>query len=117
MRIKSKPGQRAIVGGNEENAKKTDRELQRDVVAEPGWDSSVDATWIDVEARAGVVTLAGLVNSRAERCRAQTATWRMNGVRGGAKNISVMVNDGTLTGNRRCAPGVRNMVDETTIAA
>lgn len=68
---------------------KTDRELQRDVAAELDWDPSVDAARIDVEARAGIVTLAGLVNSYAEKCRAQTAAWRVGGVKGVLADLEV----------------------------
>jgi osmotically-inducible protein OsmY len=52
----------------EEDAMKTDRELQRDVAAELEWDPSVDASRIDVEVHAGIVTLTGLVNSYAQKC-------------------------------------------------
>lgn len=68
---------------------KTDRELQRDVTAELDWDPSVDAARIDVEARAGIVTLAGLVNSYAEKCRVQTAAWRVGGVKGVLADLEV----------------------------
>lgn len=68
---------------------KTDRELQRDVTAELNWDPSVDANRIDVEVHAGIVTLSGLVNSYAQKCRAQTAAWRVGGVEGVIADLEV----------------------------
>ena len=68
---------------------KPDRELQRDVTAELNWDPSVDASRIDVEVHAGIVTLAGLVTSYAQKCRAQTAAWRVSGVEGVIANLDV----------------------------
>lgn len=68
---------------------KADRELQRDVTAELNWDPSVDASRIDVEAHAGIVTLSGLVNSYAQKCRAQTAAWRVGGVEGVIADLEV----------------------------
>jgi osmotically-inducible protein OsmY len=73
----------------EEDAMKTDRELQRDVAAELEWDPSVDASRIDVEVHAGIVTLTGLVNSYAQKCCAQTAAWRVGGVEGVIADIEV----------------------------
>lgn len=68
---------------------KADRELQRDVTAELNWDPSVDASRIDVEVRAGIVTLAGLVNSYAQKCRTQIAAWRVGGVEGVIADLEV----------------------------
>lgn len=68
---------------------KTDRELQRDVTAELNWDPSVEASRIDVEVRAGIVTLSGLVNSYAQKCSTQTAAWRVGGVEGVIADLEV----------------------------
>lgn len=68
---------------------KTDRELQRDVMAELNWDPSVDASRIDVEAHAGLVVLSGLVESHAQKCHAQTAAWRVDGVEGVIADLEV----------------------------
>jgi osmotically-inducible protein OsmY len=72
---------------------KSDQELQRDVTAELNWDPSVDASWIDVEAHAGIVTLSGLVNSYAQKCHAQTAAWRVGGVDGVSADLEVELPD------------------------
>ncbi len=42
---------------------KTDHQLQKDILAKFDWEPSVDAAGIGVEARNGVVTLAGRVSS------------------------------------------------------
>jgi osmotically-inducible protein OsmY len=68
---------------------KSDRELQRDVTAELNWDPSVDASRIDVEVHAGIATLAGLVTSYAQKCRAQMAAWRVGGADGVVANLEV----------------------------
>jgi|SRR6185437_1355496 len=68
---------------------KSDRELQRDVTAELNWDPSVDASRIEVEAHDGIVSLAGLVNSYAQKCHAQTAVWRVGGVEGVIADLEV----------------------------
>lgn len=72
---------------------KSDRELQRDVAAELNWDPSIDASRIDVEAHAGIVTLAGLVNNYAQKCHAQIAAWRVGGVEGVIADIEVELPD------------------------
>lgn len=72
---------------------KSDRELQRDVMAELNWDPSVDASRIDVEACASIVTMTGLVNSYAQKCAAQTAAWRVGGVKGVITDLEIELPD------------------------
>ena len=72
---------------------KADRELQRDVMAELNWDPSIDASRIGVEVHDGIATLAGLVNSYAQKCRAQMATWRVSGVEGVITDLEVELPD------------------------
>lgn len=50
---------------------KTDSELQKDVVAELEWEPSVNAAAIGVEVKDGIVTLAGHVDSYAEKFAAE----------------------------------------------
>lgn len=89
---------------------KTDRELQRDVTAELNWDPCVDATRIGVEVYAGVVTLAGLVNSYAQKCHAQTAAWRVGGVEGVIADINVELPDGDRRSDGDIAKAARNVL-------
>lgn len=60
---------------------KTDKQLQQDVLDELNWDPSVNAAHIGIEVNSGVVTLAGHVNSFAEKHHAERATQRVAGVK------------------------------------
>jgi len=59
---------------------KSDTQLQTDVLAELGWEPSVNAAQIGVEVSDGIVTLAGHVNSYAEKHVAEQAAQRVDGV-------------------------------------
>lgn len=89
---------------------KTDRELQCDVAAELNWDPSVDASRIDVEAHAGIVTLSGLVNSYAQKCSARTAAWRVSGVAGVAANLEVELPGTHRRSDEEIAKAARSML-------
>jgi osmotically-inducible protein OsmY len=68
---------------------KTDSQLQQDVIAELNWEPSVNAAQIGVEVQGGVVTLAGHVDSYAEKCDAERAAQRVSGVMALAIEIDV----------------------------
>lgn len=68
---------------------KTDRELQKDVIEELGWEPSVEAAHIGVEVEEGVVTLSGRVDSYPQRWSAECAALRVAGVKGVAVEITV----------------------------
>jgi osmotically-inducible protein OsmY len=72
---------------------KTDLELQLDVLAELGWEPSVNAAHIAVAVHDGVVTLGGQVTSFSEKWSAELAAQRVAGV----KAITVEM-DVTLAG-------------------
>jgi osmotically-inducible protein OsmY len=59
---------------------KTDAQLQQDVTAELKWEPDISATRIGVEVNKGVVTLAGHVDSYAEKWNAERAALRVAGV-------------------------------------
>jgi len=71
--------------------KKTDAEIQRDVLEELSWDTRVKATDVGVEVNAGVVTLTGTVESWAARLAAQEAAHRVSSVLDVANDIRVKV--------------------------
>jgi osmotically-inducible protein OsmY len=75
---------------------KSDKQVQRDVVAELGWEPSVNAAQIGVEVSDGVVTLAGHVGSYAEKLNAERAAQRVAGVKALAVEMDV-----TLPGSSR----------------
>ena len=60
---------------------KTDSQLQSDVLEELNWEPSVHAAGIGVEARDGIVTLAGHVASYAEKWDAEKVAQRVAGVK------------------------------------
>jgi osmotically-inducible protein OsmY len=66
-----------------------DKELTQDVLAELDWDPSVNQANIAVEAKAGVVSLFGSVDSFAQKHAAAMATRRVKGVKAVADEIEV----------------------------
>jgi osmotically-inducible protein OsmY len=68
---------------------KTDIQLQHDVQAELAWQPSINAADIGVEARDGIVTLAGHVASYAEKWEAERAAQQVAGVRALAVEMDV----------------------------
>lgn len=61
---------------------KSDKQLQKDVLAELNWEPAVNAAHIGVEVREGIVTLAGEVDTYGEKWDAERAAQRVNGVMG-----------------------------------
>lgn len=70
---------------------KTDDQLQKDVLEELKWEPSIHASEIGVEAKGGVVTLAGHVSSFAEKWNAEHAAQRVSGVKALAIEIDVRI--------------------------
>jgi osmotically-inducible protein OsmY len=66
-----------------------DRELQESVMAELGWEPSIDAAHIGVAAHAGVVTLTGHVQSFPQKVAAEKTAARVKGVKAVAEEITV----------------------------
>lgn len=69
--------------------KKSDGQLQRDVMAELEWEPSVDHADIGVAVSDGVVTLSGYVKTYPEKIAAEKATRRVAGVRAIAEEIKL----------------------------
>lgn len=68
---------------------KSDSQLKADVSEELKWEPSVNATQIGVEVKDGVVTLAGHVDSYAEKWHAERAAQRVSGVKALAVEMDV----------------------------
>jgi osmotically-inducible protein OsmY len=68
---------------------KSDRELQIDVLDELRWEPGVKATDIGATVKDGVVTLAGTVDSYAEKWAAERAVKRLPGVKALAVELEV----------------------------
>lgn len=69
--------------------KKSDTELQRDVMSELVWEPSVTSDDLSVMAADGVVTLRGNVPHYSEKLAAEKAAQRVSGVRAVADEIVV----------------------------
>ena len=70
---------------------KTDIQLKQDIEAELRWDPRINAAQIGVSVDKGVVSLAGGVDTYAERWAAEDATKRVSGVRTVAQDLKVNV--------------------------
>ena len=68
---------------------KNDSELQRDVLDELKWEPAVRVSDIGVTVKDGVVTLAGVVDSYAEKRATESAAKRVSGVKALALELEV----------------------------
>jgi osmotically-inducible protein OsmY len=70
-------------------SKKSDSQIQKDVLGELTWDSRIEETEVGVEVDDGTVTLTGTVSSWAKKMAAQEAAHRVVGVLDVANDIEV----------------------------
>ena len=68
---------------------RTDSELRTDIIAELTWDPSIRNEDIATAVKDGVVTLAGTVDTYAQRYAAERAVERVNGVRAIVNDLTV----------------------------
>ena len=92
---------------------KTDSQLQRDVMAELEWEPSIHAAQIGVEAKDGVVTLAGEVSSYAEKWNAEAAAQRVFGVKALAVELTVKLSALGTRSDADIAESVKNILGWT----
>jgi osmotically-inducible protein OsmY len=71
--------------------KKTDAQLQQDVLNELKWDTRVEPTDVGVEVKNGIVTLTGTVSSWAKKVAAEEAAHRVSGVLDVANDVIVKI--------------------------
>ncbi len=90
--------------------KKSDGQLQHDVVAELEWDPSVDHTDIGVAVNDGVVTLAGYVKSYPQKVAAERAVRRVAGVRALAEELKVRLASDPKTADHEIAKRIVDMI-------
>ncbi|SBR51569.1 MULTISPECIES: BON domain-containing protein [unclassified Halomonas] len=90
---------------------KSDAQIQKDVLAELGWEPSVRASDIGVEVKGGIVTLAGHVDSYAEKWHAETAAQRVSGVKGVAIEIDVKLPGNAKRTDADIARAVKNTLE------
>ncbi len=89
---------------------KTDSQLQQDVMAELKWEPSVHAQQIGVEVKNGVVTLAGHVDSYAEKWHAEKAAQRVFGVKALAVEMEVKLPGSSERSDADIAQAVQNVL-------
>jgi osmotically-inducible protein OsmY len=92
---------------------KTDRQIQQDVSAELDWEPSVHAARIGVEVKDGVVTLAGQVDSYAEKWNAERAAQRVSGVKALATELQVQLTSLGQRTDADIAAAVENLLEWT----
>ena len=93
---------------------KTDAQVQHDVTEELHWEPSVNAAGIGVEVKNGVVTLAGHVDSYAEKRSAERAAQRVTGVTALAIDIQVRLPDASKRSDAEIAGSVKNILEWST---
>jgi len=90
---------------------KTDTQLQQDVSAELKWEPSVHAARIGVEVKDGVVTLAGQVDSYAEKWSAESAALRVAGVKAMSTELKVHLTSPSKRTDADIAAAVENVLE------
>ncbi len=93
---------------------KTDAQLQQDVLAELKWEPSVNAAQIGVEVKEGIVTLAGHVDSYAEKWDAERAVQRVCGVKALAIEMDVTLPGSSKRTDADIARSAQNVLEWTT---
>ncbi|HTO87518.1 MAG TPA: BON domain-containing protein [Thermoanaerobaculia bacterium] len=88
-------------------SRKTDREIQEDVLNELRWDSRIRQEEVGVEVDEGVVTLTGTVESWAKKLAAKEAAHRVVGVRDVADDVRVKLPGGLQKTDTEIAQDVR----------
>ena len=95
---------------------KTDAQLKADVSDELAWDPAINATHVGVMVQDGVVTLAGHLDSFAEKHAVERAVRRVAGVRGIALDLDVRLStehqrtDADIAGAATAALGLNTLV-------
>jgi osmotically-inducible protein OsmY len=92
---------------------KTDSQLQHDVSAELNWEPSVNAAHIGVEVKQGVVTLAGRVDSYAEKWSAERSAQRVSGVNAMTTELKVQLPGLSVRSDGDIARSVENVLEWT----
>jgi osmotically-inducible protein OsmY len=91
--------------------KKSDKEIQQDVVRELNWDTRVSATEVGIQVSQGVVTLAGQVDSWAKRLAAGEAAHRVAGVLDVANDLQVRISGAAERSDTDIAQAVRRTLE------
>lgn len=90
--------------------KKTDSQLQHDVMAELEWEPAVDHADIGVAVTDGVVTLSGYVKNFTEKLAAEKAVRRVAGVKAIAEEIKVRLASDSKLADHEIAKRILDMI-------
>lgn len=85
---------------------KTDAQLKKDVSAELEWDPSINASHVGVTVKDGVVTLAGHLDTYAEKHALERAALRVKGVKAVAMEVDVKLDPGHRRSDTEIAAAV-----------
>jgi osmotically-inducible protein OsmY len=91
--------------------KKSDSEIQKQVLQELKWDTRVEETEVGVQVDKGVVTLTGNVSSYAKKLAAQEAAHRVSGVLDVANDTKVKIPGGLVRTDTEVAQAVRRALE------
>lgn len=91
--------------------KKSDAEIQLEVLQELKWDTRVEETEIGVAVHKGVVTLTGTVSSWAKRLAAEEAAHRVAGVLDVANDVEVKFPSSLARSDTEIAQAVRHALE------
>ena len=94
-----------------EPAKKTDAQIQRDVLDELKWDMRVKETDIGVEVKGRIVTLTGRVDSWTQRLAAQEAAHRVSSILDVANDVRVKLPGTSERSDTDVAQAVRSALE------
>ena len=97
------------------NIKRTDTELQSDVLAELKYEPSVKVTDIGVLVKDGVVTLNGYATSYGDKWNAVRAAKRVAGVKAIADDVEVKLPDSLFRNDRDIAGAAANQIRWSTM--
>jgi osmotically-inducible protein OsmY len=95
----------------QESPMKTDSQLQHDVMEELNWEPSVHSARIGVEVKDGIVTLAGQVDSYAEKLSAERAAQRVAGVKATTTELQVQLPGQSRRSDSDIAVSVQNALE------
>lgn len=91
--------------------KRTDAQVQHDVIDELDWDPSVDHSDIGVTVHDGVVTLSGFVKNYPQKTAAENAARRVAGVAAIAEEIQVRFPSDPKTADHEIAKRILDMFE------
>ena len=90
---------------------KNDSQTRQDVLDELMWDPSISEKAIGVAVKDGIVTLAGFVESYAQKYNAERAAERVSGVRGVVEELAVNIPSTTGRSDAEIAQAAANALE------